>query len=73
MQSPDACETIASRYGIELDAVRDWFKITRWNTDFDLDRNSFESVKRYLCRLGIVKEDSKTIDELCWDLSIGNE
>ena len=72
MQSPDACETIASRYGIELDAVKDWFEITRWNTDFDLNKKSFASVKRYLCRLGIVEDDSKTIDELCWDLSIRN-
>jgi hypothetical protein len=67
MQSADACEIIAKRYNIELDAVKDWFKITRWNTGFDLNRSSFESVKQYLGRLGIVSGDSKSIDELCCD------
>ena len=65
MQSADACEIIAERYNIEIDAVRDWFKITRWNTGFDLNRSSFESVKQYLGRLGIVSGNLKSIDELC--------
>ncbi len=69
MHSPDACETIARRYNIDLDAVREWFQMTRWNTGFDLDRSSFKSVKHYLSRLGIVADHSREIDELCCDLS----
>lgn len=69
MSSTVACETIARRYNIQLDAVREWFQMTRWNTGFDMDRSSFKSVKHYLYRLGIVAGDSREIDELCCDLS----
>lgn len=67
MQSSDAGETIANRYNIELEAVIAWLKLTRWNTGFDLNRESFERIKQYLSHLGIVTPHSIEIDQLCYD------
>lgn len=68
MQSSSACEIIAHRYNIELDAVNAWLKLTRWNTGFDLNIDSFLKIKQYLGQLGIVPPKSAGIDEFCFSL-----
>ena len=38
MQDPDAVRTIAERYGLQVDQVDQWFKLTEWNVDFRASR-----------------------------------
>jgi len=68
MQSYSACAIIAHRYNIEIDAVKAWLKLTRWNTGFDLNIDSFLKIQQYLGQLGIVPPKSAGIDKFCSSL-----
>jgi hypothetical protein len=68
MQSPNACEIIARRYSLDLEEVKSWFQLTRWNTELGLNKEPLERIKSYLHRLGIINEISVRSEELWFNL-----
>ncbi len=70
MDDPDAADLIAQRYGLRVEQVRQWLKLTKWNHDFERPTESLQQVLNYLKKLGIVTSEQVDVDDLWTNLEI---
>ncbi len=54
MEKEQAPEMIAQRYGMSVEAAKEWFSTVRWNLDGRMDDGAFKAVHGMLSELGLV-------------------
>lgn len=68
MKNPHACDIIAERYKLRIEAVKEWFGQTKWSTGFDKPADAIAKIKTYLQKLNIVSEEQANSREVWFDL-----
>ncbi len=59
MNREDAPEMAAARYEITPEQAREWFRMTRWSTNREVERDMLETVQDTLYSLGIVSNKDR--------------
>ena len=63
MKDANAVSTIAERYGLEVDQVKQWFELTQWDVGVERPDAAIETAISYLQRLEIIDAADVSVDE----------
>ena len=63
MQDANAVPMIAQRYDLQVQQVKQWFQLTRWNIGFQRPDAAIKSAINYLQRLELIDDTSVSVDE----------
>ena len=63
MQDDKAVPMIAERYGLQIDQVKQWFELTKWNTGLERPDDAIKAAINYLQRLEIIDDTDVSVGE----------
>ena len=63
MKDANVVSTIAERYGLEVDQVKQWFELTQWDVGVECPDAAIETAISYLQRLEIIDAADVSVDE----------